>query len=464
MVTSMARSLGDQNDGPRGKRPARTIEGTATEIVEDSNSASADAEQPPHDDEAAPKAQAQGERAEGEQAEAGAAAPRRGATMPELRGFVTHLTAGLLGGLVGVVALAFFWDRLPATGSEEPAPEIAALEARIGKLEAAPPPATDAEAVTALDQRLETLQGSVTKSSTQLSSLGTRVARLEDSLKTLAKTAREGGSVADAAALAEQVTEAEQRLQVRIDTTLAERDAANKAALETARGEIASLRETVAELVATVPIAGDADVELELDGHDARLAKLETALAEFAVREAASPKSAAAAIAFANLRAAVNAGRAYAPELVAMEAARADQADLMALAANADTGIPTVADLTRTFQAAKEASLAAVSSPADASILESLLSSVRSAVKIRRIDAANTGDDAEAVLARAGTELKQGALAEAVTEIETLSGPPRQAMEQWLGEARARISADETLKAMEIALLKSLAGANGEPD
>jgi hypothetical protein len=283
-------------------------------------------------------------------------------------------------------------------------------------------------------------------------------------LKALAKTAREGGSVADAAALAEQVTEAEQRLQARIDTALAEREAANKAALETARGEIASLKETVTELVASALTAGDADVELELDGHDARLAKLEAAIAEVAAQGTAGPRSAAAAIAFANLRAAVNAGRPYAAELVAMEAARADHADLMALAANADKGIPTVADLTRSFRAAREASLAAVSPPADASILEGLLLSVTSAVKIRRIDGANTGDDAEAVLARAETALKQGALAEAVKEIETLSGPPRQAMEQWLGEARARISADETLKDMEIALLKSLAGTNGEAD
>jgi hypothetical protein len=456
----MAGSLGDQNDGPRGKRPAQTIEGTATEIVEEGSAAeSADAEQPPPDDEPAPKAQA-----EGEQAEAAATPPRRGATMPELKGFVTHLTAGLLGGLVGVLALAFFWDRLPTSRSEGPAPEIAALEARIGKLEAAPPPATDAETVKALDQRVEALQGSVSKTSTEFSGLGNRVTRLEDSLKALAKTAREGGSVADAAALAEQVTEAEQRLQTRIDTALAERDAANKAALETASSEFASLKETVAELVASALIADDADVELELDGHDARLAKLEVALAEFAAQGTAGPRSAAAAIAFANLRAAVNAGRAYAAELVAMETAHADQADLMALAANADTGIPTVAELTRSFQAAAEASLAAVSPPADASILEGLLSSVKSAVKIRRTDGANTGDDAEAVLARAETELKQAALTEAVKEIETLSGPSRQAMEQWLGEARARISAEETLKRMEIALLKSLAGTNGEPD
>ena len=90
----MAGSLGDQNDGLGGKRPAQTIEGTATEIVEEQSAAeSTDAEQLPHDGEAAPKGAA-----EGEPAEAGAAPPRRGATMPELRGFVTHLTAGLLGG------------------------------------------------------------------------------------------------------------------------------------------------------------------------------------------------------------------------------------------------------------------------------------------------------------------------------------------------------------------------------
>ena len=77
-MTSMAGSLGDQNDGLGGKRPAQTIEGTATEIVEEQPAAkSTDAEQPPRDDEAALKGQT-----EGEPAEAGPAPPRRGATMP----------------------------------------------------------------------------------------------------------------------------------------------------------------------------------------------------------------------------------------------------------------------------------------------------------------------------------------------------------------------------------------------
>ena len=37
----------------------------------------------------------------------------------EMKSFVTHLAAGLLGGLVGVVALAFAWDRLPGAQSRQ---------------------------------------------------------------------------------------------------------------------------------------------------------------------------------------------------------------------------------------------------------------------------------------------------------------------------------------------------------
>lgn len=473
----MAKPSGEQDGGPGGKRPAPTIEGTATEVVEESSAAQAtDAEQAapkdPKDeaeDEAEPKAGFDGEKIESE--------VRRGATLPELKGFVTHLAAGLLGGLVGVVGLAFFWDRLPADGSEEAAPEIAALEARVGKLEAVPPPDTDAAAIKALDQRIETLNASAAKASAEVSDLSNRVAHLEKSLGTLAKTASQGGSVADAAAVAARMAEAEQRMQTGINAALAEaeqrtrtginaalaqRDAATAAAINTARGELADLKARVETLAEAAPI--DADYELDLDSLDARIAKLEAALADVAAQGATGTKSAAAAITFANLRAAVSEGRPYATELVAVETVLPDQDDLMALAAHAETGIPTAAQLTRSFQAAKEASLAAASGPVDDSFVGNLLASAKSAVKIRRIDAAPTGDDARAMLARAETELKQGALAEAVKEVETLSGPPRQAMEPWLNQARARIAADATLRNMETALLKSMIGADGEQE
>ncbi len=133
----MAEPFGDQDQSPGGanKRPAQTIEGTATELsVEPAPTRSAaPAGAPGRGREDRPHLA--GGTAEGGEAEA---PPPPRTSLPELKGFVTHLAAGLLGGLVGVVALALAWGGL-ATSDESGAPDIAALEQRLAKLEAAPP-------------------------------------------------------------------------------------------------------------------------------------------------------------------------------------------------------------------------------------------------------------------------------------------------------------------------------------
>ena len=77
-----------------------------------------------------------------------AAPPPAPASLPELKSFVTHLAAGLLGGLVGVVGLAlrlggldFGEDR---AGRSRTSPR---WKQRIAKLETAPPASGDAEAL-----------------------------------------------------------------------------------------------------------------------------------------------------------------------------------------------------------------------------------------------------------------------------------------------------------------------------
>ena len=104
----MADPFSDQDHGQGGasKRPAQTIEGTATEISEEATGG-----------DAAPKAEAAagadrpdvaGDAANG----IDAALPPAQASLPELKSFVTHLAAGVLGGLVGVIGLALAWGGL----------------------------------------------------------------------------------------------------------------------------------------------------------------------------------------------------------------------------------------------------------------------------------------------------------------------------------------------------------------
>jgi hypothetical protein len=86
------------------------------------------------------------------------------------------------------------------------------------------------------------------------------------------------------------------------------------------------------------------------------------------------------------------------------------------------------------------------------------MASAQSLVKIKRIDEAPAGEGPAATLARARGALDRGDLASAVKEVESLDGPAREAFSPWLGEAHARLGADETLTRLEGALLVSMGG------
>src|SRR5581483_5187801 len=161
----MADSFGD-HDTPQegaGKRPAQTIEGTATEV----------AVHVPEEAEAKPvPSERKG--------------PPPASTISEMKSFVTHLAAGLLGGLIGVIGLAFAWHLLPAGNGASGA--LAGLEQRLAKLESAPPPspAPDTEALAQLDARIKALESRPVETPPDISGLTDRVAQLEQAMKALA--------------------------------------------------------------------------------------------------------------------------------------------------------------------------------------------------------------------------------------------------------------------------------------
>jgi hypothetical protein len=442
----MAHPFGDQGQGSGGgaKRPSQTIEGTATEIK---------AEPAPAEPQAEPKTGDAAPSAEPGRSQAAAAPPPRPG---RVKSFFTHCVAGLVGGLVGVGALAYAWSGLDLGQGAAPAPDMAGLEQRLDKLEAAP--SADAEALSALKAQIAALETSVKEASPKLAGLADRVAQLEASLKTLADTASEGGSVATAAAIAKQITEAEQRLDAKIAAALAEGKGATAPALEQMRSEIAELKAKLGALAEAELGTGNSP---DLAALTERIAKLEASLLEIVSaidKEQAGAKSAAVAIAFANLRAAVSDGRPYAAELDTIGALAPSVGDLGMLPAYAETGIPTLPALGRSFTTASDKALAAVATPAGGSLVDNLLASAQSLVTIRRIDEAPAAEGPAATLARAKAALDQGDLAAAVKEIETLDGAMREAFSAWLGEARARLGADQTLTRLEGILLVSMSG------
>jgi len=216
----MADTFGDHMSAGSGKRPAPTIEGTATEVTVE-----------PAPDETAsldPAVEAEPSAAEESKPKRPKGPPPR--TSPtELKSFVTHLAAGLLGGLIGVVGLAFAWNMIPLRATS--APDLAPLESRLAKLESAPPAASDAEALGALDARIKTLEERKVEAPQDVTELTSRVTRLEESLNALAETAKDGGSVPDAAALDAKIGDIEQKLQGKIDSALPAQQASNATGL-----------------------------------------------------------------------------------------------------------------------------------------------------------------------------------------------------------------------------------------
>jgi uncharacterized coiled-coil protein SlyX len=443
----MAHPFGDQDHTPGGggaKRPAPTIEGTATEVKP--------APAPGDSADAEPQAAtAHGESLGGgepdssnEAGTASPAPPRPG----RVRSFFTHCFAGLLGGLVGVAALALAWSHLDLGPGTAPAPDMAALEQRLAKLEAAPRPSVD-------PRTLSQLEANVAEASD-------RVAKLETSLKALADAAGDGGSVATAAAIAQQIAEAEQRLDAKIAAALAEGKGATGPALEQIQAELAGLKAKLNALAeAELGTGVTADLEPELATLTDRIAKLEAAIAEIVSaigKDSAGAKSATVAIAFANLRAAVSDGRPYAAELDTIGALAPSVGDLGVLPAYAESGIPTMPELIRSFAAVRDTARAAPAPAPSSSLVDNLLASAQSLVKIRRIDEAPAGDGPAAALARAQAALDQGDLAASGKEVETLDAPARDAFSAWLGQAHARLRADETLTRLEVVLLVSMGG------
>ena len=144
----MAEPFGDQLNPSSGKRPAPTIEGTATEVSIDAA--------PGETGSPDPAMEAETSDPEGSEPKHGPQKPPPRTSPTELKGFFTHLAAGLLGGLIGVVALSLVWNKLPARNAA--APDLTPIDgppeqARIGTAAG-----EGVAALGALDARVKTLE------------------------------------------------------------------------------------------------------------------------------------------------------------------------------------------------------------------------------------------------------------------------------------------------------------------
>ncbi|MFU8864355.1 MAG: mitofilin family membrane protein [Rhodobacterales bacterium] len=106
------------------------------------------------------------------------------------------------------------------------------------------------------------------------------------------------------------------------------------------------------------------------------------------------------------------------------------------LAAQADSGVATLAALQTSFPDAARDALRAARQEAGGTGISGFL---QTQLGVRSLEP-REGDDADAILSRAEAALRDGRLADAVAEVQSLTGAPQAEMAEWQGQAETRLA------------------------
>lgn len=240
--------------------------------------------------------------------------------------------------------------------------------------------------------------------------------------------------------------------------------------LTKARGDTGSLKADIDALKSEMSAqlknyTRPSDLKSAFEPFEKRLGDIDQRLASVVKAETerqSSAKRILVALELGNLKRALDAGRGYASELAQVERVAKGSLDLVPLKAHAEKGVPTVAALQSKFSDVATLVLEAEQASKQGSVVESLISSAKSVVQIRRVGANVEGGTPEAILARAEAHLKAGNLEQANKEMQGLKPEFKEAAKAWIGQLEARLAVDRALKGIEEGLKTSLTGGGGE--
>lgn len=347
--------------------------------------------------------------------------------------------------------------------------EAAAIQARINRVEAAE------RAIGEQRERLAGLAGNAAALASRLERLdmdmkalaaragtGTpgaeEVRGLKDQIEALAKRVEglprpapdAAGIAAETAAQVKQLADRLAAVEKRATDLAEARPGAESAWKEALDAQAATARAAAEKLA-----ADSAQLRRDVSAIQAQVA----ALAEV-VRKNVADGAGPLAVAVGQLRRAVAEGSGYRAALDAAAALAKDRAEMapafVALAARADRGVPSQAQLRQRFDRVAVAALRAAAAPgATADVWDRIWSRVSSLIVIRRTGEV-PGETAAAQISRAEAAVARGDLAEAVKQMSALTGPAREAAAGWIGDAQARIEADAALAQLDRALMTLL--------
>lgn len=347
-----------------------------------------------------------------------APAPARGP------GFFPLLFGGVLAAGLGYAA-AFF-------GLQQPEPEapatdpaltqalatldaqqgtIASLEAQIATLAAVEPPVIPEVDLSGVEGAIATVASDVAGVAGSVEALTARVGTLED------RPVFSGEVAADNAAMAAAV----EALETRLNT---EREAAAEAtaAAEAARAEAAAAQAAVtAELQAASEAA-------------------QAAIAEAEARAQATAAATQTQAALSRVQMAMASGAPFAEALADLPGDAPE-----ALAAAAETGVPTLDELQATYPAAARAALPiALRETAGDSTTDRVGAFLLGQIGGRSVEP-REGDGPDAVLSRAEAAVAAGDLTGALTELSALPEGAQEMMAGWVAQVETRVAADAAM-------------------
>lgn len=292
-------------------------------------------------------------------------------------------------------------------------------------------PNADTASPALLDQQAAEIAGLKASLAETEAALADRIARVEPLLQAPAPEA------VDLAPITQRLETLEARL-----AQIEAMPASGSASAPAVQAAIRDLEAKVAALgtVATVPEALSQKVDAAL----ARLAEAEAAAEAKAAEAAGATEAARRAAALDDLAAAIARGEPFDTLLagLALEPAPAP------LAQHAATGVPTLAALTETFPEAARAALLKTREVSGADGWGARLADFLKAQTGARPLTPQEGTDPDAILSRAEAALRDGRVADALTEIAGLPADVAAAMAEWSAGAKARADVDAALAAV----------------
>ena len=322
-------------------------------------------------------------------------------------GFLTHMAAGLFGGLIALVigyyALGTFRDRLPFvsdTSAEQIRQAQSELAARVS-----------AQAQQDAEARAE---------------LSDRISALDSRTEGLART--------DDAAV--------EALRTRVETLAQQLEANPPGPDETVSPErVTSLSERLDSLANDL-----ASVRSDLD-----------AVQQQTSENVAAARASALAVAVRNLGEAVARGESFTGEFEAVRELSSGPLEAETLAGAAKDGVPTIQALRESFPRFANKALEAVGATSDDSLIGQIVESARSVVNVRPVGEIE-GDSPAAIMARVENRLKAGDLPGVVQQSDQLSGEAAVQLLPWIEQVKTRIAANEELDALEARTLAAIKG------